>query len=98
MQLATHGIIHTSVERLQLALQGLKDQAKAAELMMPGSPPGDIMRGRTRLQDAQGVMAAHHHEVSAIIKAVYELDTTVPDISVQEVIGGGFVVIDGGAQ
>lgn len=64
----------------------MQKQAEAAEHLYPENPPAMMARGRTALLEAQTVMAAHAFECQVIVRAVYALDSSIPDVTQQQIL------------
>jgi len=77
---------HVATVRLQDALAAMKKQAEAAEWLFPDNPPATIARGHTALREAQAVMAEHTRECQLIVRAVYALDSTIPEVTHRQIL------------
>lgn len=77
---------HVAPVSLRDALAAMKKQAEAAEWLYLDNPPATIARGHTALREAQAVMAAHTRECQIIVRAVYALDSTIPEVTHEQIL------------
>jgi hypothetical protein len=84
--------IVTTSARLETALAAMQEQAHSVSLP-PDNGDAKPTTDRARLAKAQAVMARHKDETRAIYRALVQLDTTVLDVTADQVVDAGFALV-----